>query len=162
MPIVYHLSSQHTLSVKQLHHALQHIVKKHPSLHTSLIFDSDKNRLMQRVIIHDDNIRNMFSFIESTFETDKQLNEILHGEKRNPHLFDLAHGHVFRCHLVYYKQISSNNLLSDKDLLIFNFHHALFDFPSMNVFLHDLNQAYSTDQLSIDDNTTLRYLDCKY
>ncbi|CAF1352410.1 unnamed protein product [Adineta steineri] len=29
----------------------------------------------------------------------------------------------------------------------------------MNIFLHDLNQAYSTDQLLYDDNTNLRYLD---
>ncbi|CAF4355789.1 unnamed protein product, partial [Adineta steineri] len=38
-------------------------------------------------------------------------------------------------------------------------HHALFDFPSMNIFLHDLNQAYTTGQLLYDDNTNLRYLD---
>ena len=162
MPFVYQLSSQHTLSVKQLQHALQLIVTKHPSLHTSLIFDSDKNLLMQQVIIQDDDIKNMFPIIESTFETDEQLDEILHDEKCNPHLFDLAQGLVFRCHLVYYKRNSLNNLLTAKDRLIFNFHHALFDFPSMDVFLHDLNQAYTTDQLTIDDNTTLRYLDCKY
>ncbi|CAF4454711.1 unnamed protein product, partial [Adineta steineri] len=29
----------------------------------------------------------------------------------------------------------------------------------MNIFLHDLNQAYTTGQLSYDDNTNLRYLD---
>ncbi|CAF1082353.1 unnamed protein product [Adineta steineri] len=94
-----------------------------------------------------------------TYETQEQLNEILHDERRNPHLFDLAQGLVFRCHLVYYKQISSNHLLSHKDLLLFNFHHAQFDFPSMTIFLHDLNQAYTTDQLLYDDNTNLRYLD---
>ncbi|CAF4276401.1 unnamed protein product, partial [Adineta steineri] len=115
---------------------------------------------MQRVITHEDkNNNNMFSIIETTFETSEQLNEILHNEKRNPHLFDLAQGLVFRCHLIYYKPISSNHLLSDKDLLIFNFHHALFDFPSMKVFYHDINQAYITGQLLYDDNTNLRYLD---
>ncbi len=100
--------------------------------------------------------------IESTYETDEQLIGIMHEEKRNAQLFYLAHGLVFRCHLVHCKQISSNDLLSDKDVLIFNFHHAFFDFPSMNVFLRDLNQAYTTSQLFIGDNTTLRYLDCKY
>jgi hypothetical protein len=104
----------------------------------------------------------LFAFIQSTYETDEQLNIIMHEEKRNPQLFDLAHGLVFRCHIVHYNQISSKDLLSDKDVLIFNFHHALFDFPSMDVFLHDLNQAYTTGQLFIGDNTTLRYLDCKY
>ncbi|CAF1082378.1 unnamed protein product [Adineta steineri] len=159
MPFVYHLHSHHTLSINQLRHALHLTVNKHPSLHTSLHFDIEKNTLMQRVITHEDKNNNLFSIIETTYETDEQLNEILHDEKRNPHLFDLAQGLVFRFHLVYHKQISSNHLLSHKDLLIFNFHHALFDFPSMKVFHHDLNQAYTTGQLLYDDNTNLRYLD---
>ena len=118
---------------------------------------------MQRVLTRkDDNKSDMFPIIESTYEVDEQRNQILHDEKRNPQLFDLAQGLAFRCHLVYHQHISSNNLLSDKDLLIFNFHHALFDFPSMNIFLHDLNQAYATGQLSNNDDTTLRYLDCEY
>ncbi|CAF4252044.1 unnamed protein product, partial [Adineta steineri] len=116
---------------------------------------------MQRVVTHEDNNNNnnMFSIVETTYETDEQLNEILHDEKRNPHLFDLTQSLVFRCHIIYYKQISPNHLLSHKDLLIFNFHHAQFDFPSMNIFLHDLNQAYTTGQFSNNDDTTLCYLD---
>ncbi|CAF4065342.1 unnamed protein product, partial [Adineta steineri] len=161
MPFVYRLQPGHTLSIQQLRHALHLTVNKHPSLHTSLYFDIEKNLLMQRVITHEDknNSNNMYSSIETTYETDEQLNEILHDERRNPHLFDLAHGLVFRCHIVYYKQISSNHLLSDQDIVIFNVHHALFDFPSMNIFLHDLNQAYITSQLLYDDSTNLRYLD---
>ncbi|CAF4044526.1 unnamed protein product, partial [Adineta steineri] len=159
IPCVYRLQPNHTLSIKQLRHALHLTANKHPSLHTSLYFDIEKNLLMQRVITREDNCIDMFSIKETTYETDDQLNEILHDEKRNPHLFDLAQGLVFRCHIIYYKQISSNHLLSDKDLLIFNFHHALFDFPSMKVFHHDLNQAYTTGQLLYDDNTNLRYLD---
>ncbi|CAF4081742.1 unnamed protein product, partial [Adineta steineri] len=161
MPFVYRLQPGQTLSIKQLRHALHLTVNKHLSLHTSLHFDIHKNLLMQRVITHEGehNNKNMFSIIETTYETDEQLNRILHEEKRNPHLFDLAQGLVFRFHIISYQQISSNNLLSDKDLLIFNFHHALFDFPSMNIFLHDLNQIYTTGQLLYDDNTNLRYLD---
>ena len=126
---------QHTLSITQLHQALQLIVIKHQSLRTSLIFDTEKNLLMQQIIDSNNNNNKLFAFIESTFETDEQLNDIMHDEKRNSQLFDLAQGLVFRCHIVYYKQISSNDLLSDKDAIIFNFHHALFDFPSMDVFL---------------------------
>ncbi|CAF1519113.1 unnamed protein product [Adineta steineri] len=120
------------------------------------------NLLMQRVITRKENYTDMFSIIENSYETQKQLNDIIHEENFTPQLFDLAEGLVFRCHLVYYKQISSNNLLSDQDLLIFSFHHALFDFPSMQVFLHDLNQAYTTGQLLYDDSTNLRYIDCKH
>ncbi|CAF4212996.1 unnamed protein product, partial [Adineta steineri] len=159
MPFVYHLQPGHTLSIKQLHQALHLTADKHLSLHTSLHFDIQKNLLMQRVITHEDNYTDMFSTIETTYETDEQLNEILQDEKRNPQLFNLSQGLVFRCHIIYYKQISSNHLLSDKDLIIFNFHHAQFDFPSMKVFHHDLNQAYTTGQLLHDENTSLRYLD---
>ncbi|CAF0996698.1 unnamed protein product [Adineta steineri] len=160
MPFVYRLHSHHTLSVQHVRYALELIVTKHQSLRTSLHFDIQKNLLTQRVITHEDkNNNNMFSFIETTYATDKQLNMILYDEMRNPHLFDLAQGLVFRCHIIYYKQISSNHLLSHRDILIFNFHHALFDFPSMKVFLHDLNQAYTTSQLLYDDNNNLRYLD---
>ncbi|CAF4242595.1 unnamed protein product, partial [Adineta steineri] len=103
MPFVYRLQSNHTLSIKQLHHALHLTVNKHPSLHTSLHFDIQKNQLMQRVITHENknynNNNDMFSIIETTYETDEQLNEILRDEKRNPHLFHLDQGLVFRCHI---------------------------------------------------------------
>jgi hypothetical protein len=117
---------------------------------------------MQQIIHFNDDNKKMFTFIESTFETDEQLTNIMHNEKCNSHLFDLAQGLVFRCHIVYYKEISSNDLLSDKDAIIFNFHHALFDFPSMNMFIHDLDRAYTTSRLTTDDDTILRYLDCEY
>ncbi|CAF1390131.1 unnamed protein product [Adineta steineri] len=161
MPFVYRLQPGHTLSTEQFRHALHLTVNKHPSLHTSLVFDTEMNLLMQRVITdeHKNSNNNLFSIKETIYKTDEQLNQILHDEKRNPHLFDLAQGLVFRCHIVYYKQISSDHLLSHKDLLIFNFHHALFDFSSMKIFLHDLNQAYTTGQLLYDNNTNLRYLD---
>ena len=162
MPFLYHLYPGHTLSIKQLHHALRLILTKHQSLRTSLIFDEEKNLLMQRIIDFNDNNNQLFSFMESTYETDEQLNSIMHEEKRNSQLFDLAQGLVFRCHILHYKEISATDILSDKDALIFNFHHAMFDFPSMKMFLDDLNQAYTTGQLSYDDSTTLRYLDCKY
>jgi hypothetical protein len=116
---------------------------------------------MQRIINSNDNTKQPFTFIESTFDTDEQLIDIMHKEKRNSQFFNLAEGLVFRCHLVHHKQISSNDLLTDKDAIIFNFHHALFDFPSKNLFLRDLDEAYKTNQLSGDDDSVLRYLDCK-
>ncbi|CAF1559973.1 unnamed protein product [Adineta steineri] len=162
MPFLYRLHSHHTLSVQHLRHALELIVTKHQSLRTSVIFHTETDRLLQRIIDMKDKNRQLLTFIESTYETQEQLNDIIHEEKYNPQLFDAAEGLVFRCHLVYHKRISSNHLLSDKDVVIFNFHHSVFDYPSMNIFLHDLDQAYTTGQLFYDDNTNLRYLDCKY
>ncbi|CAF1525664.1 unnamed protein product, partial [Adineta steineri] len=159
MPFFYRVNKGHTLSIQQLRQALQLIVRKHQSFRTLLNFHAEKDSLMQRIVdIHLDNNRT-HAFIENIYETQQQLNDIMHEEKSNHQLFDLEKGTIFRCHLVYYKQISSNDLLSDQDVVVFNFHHALFDFPSMNIFLHDLNQAYTTGQLLYDDNTNLRYLD---
>jgi len=162
MPFLYRLHPDYTLSTTQLRQALQLILIKHQSLRTSLIFDKEKNLLMQKIINSNDNNNRPFEFIESIFDTDEQLNNIIYNEKCNSQLFNLDEGVVFRCHLVYYKQISSNNLLCDKDALIFNFHHASFDFPSMDIFLDDLNQVYSTGQLKTEDDTCLRYFDCEY
>ncbi|CAF4137559.1 unnamed protein product, partial [Adineta steineri] len=48
IPFFYRLYTGDILSVDRLRHALQLIVNKHESLHTSLIYDSNKNLLMQR------------------------------------------------------------------------------------------------------------------
>ena len=164
MPFVYRLCSADVLSTTQLHQALHRLIIKHQSLRTSLIFDTETNKLIQRIIESNDSSNSpLFTFIESIYETDEQLNSIIHDEQTNSHHFDLNLGLVFRCHLVYYKHISSNHLLSHQDRIIFNFHHAFFDLSSIDIFLHDLNQAYTTHQLPTDDNNTqLRYLDCKY
>ena len=163
MPFVYRICPGDVLSTTRLLQALHKVIIKHPSLRTSLIFDTQTNMLMQRIIEWNDNPNSdLFSFTESIYETDQQLSSTMYDEQTNSQHFDLSHGQVFRCHIVYYKQIPSDHLLSDQDLIIFNFHHALFDLSSMDVFLHDLNQAYTTNQLPTDDNTQLRYLDCKY
>jgi hypothetical protein len=161
MPFLYRLSLEHTLSIKHLRDALQQIVTKHLSLRTSLIFDTETNRLMQRIIDTGDSKKQQFTFIESIFETEEQLIHIMYDEKRNFQLFDLAQGLVFRCHLLHHEQISSNDLLTNNNAIIFNFHHAMFDYPSMDVFLHDLDHFYKTSQLSKDNDSDLRYLDCK-
>ena len=132
---------------------------KHAILRTSLYFDTDKNILMQRIVDPNDS-EELFSFIESTFETDEDLNAIMHNERGNPHNFNLSKGLVCRCHVLYHKSISKKRILCEKDALIFNFHHALFDFPSMAVFRQELDEAYTTGHLTNDDGTTLRYLDC--
>ena len=162
MPFFYRLSSSHTLSVNQLQQALFQVIVKHSSLRTSLVFIKAQNLLMQKVVNSKNNKNKLFSFIESTFETDEQLNNVIHDEYGHNQHFDLTQGLIFRFHIVYYKQISSNNMLSDKDAIIFNFHHAFFDLLSINLFLHDLDQAYTTKKLTNDNDTNLRYLDCEY
>ncbi|CAF1478947.1 unnamed protein product, partial [Adineta steineri] len=158
-PFIYRLQHQHSLSIDRLHQAIQQILIKHSTLHTSLIFHTEQNQFIQQIIDFNSNNNKLFFYFESTFQTDEQLNKIINDERHNPQHFDLVQGRVFRYHIVYYKQVSLNGFLSDKDVLIFNFHHALFDNSSMNVFFHDLNEAYSTGQLETDGNIDLRYID---
>ncbi|CAF4908311.1 unnamed protein product [Rotaria sp. Silwood1] len=158
MPFLYRLCPGQSLSIQQLKKALQLIVERHQSLRTSLVFDTINNQLMQRVIDFHQHDTNFFEFIESTFQTEKELDLIIHNEKRNSQLFDLTRGLVFRCHIVYYQK-PPLNVVCDNDAIIFNFHHAIFDHPSMDIFLHDLNEAYTTGQLTTDENICLRYLD---
>ena len=94
-----------------------------------------KNLLIQRINDLNNSNKELFSFIESTFDTDEQLNNIMREEKRNPQPFRSCSWTVFRCHLVYLQtNIFHMIFLSAKDALIFNFHHALFDFPSIDIF----------------------------
>ena len=160
MPFLYHILPGTTLSITQLHHALQLVVNKHQSLRTALYFDTKENILMQKIIESKDNI-SLFTFIESSFQTKEELEKIMYDERGNIQHFHLSQGLVFRCHLLHYnKTMLKKDYLGENDAIIFNFHHALFDFASMDIFHHDLNEAYVTDQLAID-NMTLRYLDCE-
>jgi Condensation domain len=164
MPFLYRPSPHHTLSIHKLRHALYLLLDKHLSLRTALIFDKQNNQLIQRIIPLDDDDDNsqLLSVVQTTFHSDEQLIHIIHNETSDSQLFDLAEGIAFRCHLLHYQAIPTNDLLTHHDLIIFNFHHALFDTPSMDIFLADLNEAYRTGQLSSDHKGSLRYLDCKY
>ncbi|CAF1195321.1 unnamed protein product [Adineta steineri] len=146
MPFLHRLSSGGTLSISKLRQALQHVLIKHSALRTSLYFDTNKNILMQKIIDHTDN-KELFTFIESTFETDEDLNKIMHNERGNPNNFNLLTDVVCRCHVVYYKNISQKGIIFEKDVLIFNFHHALSDFPSMKMFRQDLDYAVTEQQM---------------
>ncbi|CAM4846347.1 unnamed protein product, partial [Rotaria magnacalcarata] len=125
MPFLYHILSGAALSITKLRQALTLTIIKHQYLRTSLVFNADENMLMH------------------TFETDQELKSIVYDERRNPKHFDLAQGLMFRCHILHRSQTTSKDHLIEGDAIIFNFHHANFDFASMDVFYHDLNQAYT-------------------
>ena len=162
MPFMYRLSSECAISTEKLFRAIQLILFKHESLRTSLIFKEESNHFIQSIVDFKDNPRTLFAFVESTFETDEQLNNMIDDEKYNSGLFDLSQGLVFRCHIMCFKGMSSNGLLRENDRILFNFHRAVFDHSSMNIFLHDLNEAYSSSRLAVDENASLRYIDCKH
>ena len=162
MPFIYRLDYGSVLSIEKLRHALQLIIMKRESLRTSLYFNSETNQLMQRALDFHENQHKLFRLVQSTFQDENHIELIMHNEKRNSQLFDLSEGRVFRCHILRRMPITKNNdILSHKDGVIFNFHHGLFDSPSMDVFLHDLNEAYTTGVLCSGGTSQLRYIDCK-
>lgn len=159
MPFLSHIKSG-LLSMKRLRRAMKLVVGKHAILHSALYFDGDKQELMQRIVSHGEN-EELFSYVESRCANkDEDLMKIMHDERGNPFHFNLERGIVCRLHIVRGSSSKSDELVSG-DSIIFNFHHAQFDFPSMIVFHRDLVEAYTTDQLNIDPDNELRYLDCK-
>ncbi|CAF1585918.1 unnamed protein product [Adineta ricciae] len=157
LPFIYRLSSGNTLSMKQLLKALQIVVLRHDSLRTSISFDKEKNMFIQNIINSNNNNEktNFFTFIESIYETEKELSQLIDNEQNNSKLFHLNEGIVFRFH-----HISSSNFHSSDDILIFNFHHAIFDIFSMEIFFQDLIRAYTKSDFSEDiDRPLLQYID---
>ncbi len=158
MAFVYRIESG-TLSILRLRHALQLVVMKHQALRTAFHFDSNKQQLMQRIIKPTEN-EELFTFVDSEFETSNELlSAIMDDEQGNSLHFDLARGLVCRLHVI--RQGSNSNSLRTGDIIIFNFHHAIFDFHSMAVFQRDLSRAYETGHLELNNERELRYLDCK-
>ena len=99
----------------------------------------------------------MTSSIERTnVETIKELEIILQDEETNPAHFHLNAGRVFRCRVIQRSQPTDKDLLMDGDILLFNFHHAIFDYSSKSIFLTDLKQAYSIGML---DHHVPNYID---
>ncbi|CAF4121005.1 unnamed protein product, partial [Adineta steineri] len=64
MPFQYRLFPEQTLSIKRLVHALQLVVLKHQSLHTSLAFDKERKQVIQRIDHLNSDHKQMFSVIE--------------------------------------------------------------------------------------------------
>lgn len=162
MPFFYRISSTHTLSITRLHKALKEVVDKHEMLRTSVIFDAGKCQLLQKIKDHGSSNTELFTFIESHFETDHQLQAIIHSETNNSEYLDPTRGLVFRCHVVLFNKTSSNDAICKNDLVIFNFHNLVFDNSSIEVFVYELNEAYCESQLKVNQSTELRYLDCRY
>ncbi|CAF0953041.1 unnamed protein product [Adineta steineri] len=151
MPFVYKIT-EGILSIERLRHALQLVVLKHASLRTSLFFDSITKCLMQRIIHPVDSKEELFGFVQSTLDSDIDLKTMLLDERRNLSYFNLSNGRVFRVHLIR-KETGNQDSLGTGDFVIFNFHQAIFDISSFNLFHRDLCEAYDRETiLPVDVN----------
>jgi hypothetical protein len=148
--LTFILSLGSQLSLRRLNHALTLLITKHRALRTCLTIASDNNTWSQRVLSLDDKIVPMV--IGSKAETIEELEAILLQEETNRNHFDLTTGRVFRCHVIQSSDHNDEDLLLHGDILLFNFHHAIFDDSSKSIFLLDFKRLYSTGMFDIDDD----------
>ncbi|CAF4978012.1 unnamed protein product, partial [Rotaria sp. Silwood1] len=140
IPLVYEIT-HNSVSLERLQRAVAAIVEKHKVLRTRLIFDEKAGELQQEVM---DAIS--VEIILTRVESERDVQKILYDEETNSRLFDLSEGKVFRCHAIRRSTNIDDDVLFPCDILVFNFHHAAFDGASIDIFFHDLQQAYSTDR----------------
>jgi hypothetical protein len=154
--LLYKLSSTKLLSINCLRQALTLILTKHTVLRTAIIYEQDK--LIQQILP----IANDLYDLEVTFVTDDaQLKEILYNEETNRSLFNPEKGRVFRCHLLRYSSDSDDDVnLKQNDIILFNFHHIAIDGTSVIIFINDLRQALTTQELRDKTNqNNITYVD---
>ncbi|CAF1566377.1 unnamed protein product, partial [Adineta steineri] len=167
IPLIYRISSTNDhISISQLQHAFQSIIRKHRILRTALYLNANgtiiQHCLDTNAIINDKK-SSRFSISNLPNEEHEQ-NEIVKKILSQTDLFDLSIGHIINCHILRRDQSNhsftrNNDLLTKDDLILFTIHHAMFDGASTSIFLRDLFLAYQSNELfSIDDNS-LQYID---
>jgi hypothetical protein len=139
------------LVVSRLQSSLQLLLEKHVSLRSSLYMTNDHQSKLTQCILPSDSLDGIV--VESWIKSDNDLFEIIADEETNRFHFDVSEGRVFRCHVVRYSDHNSD------DVLIFKFHHSVFDGTSETLFFNDLHEAYMTGQLAIGSDETFTYLD---
>ena len=143
--------SESELVLSRLQSSVQLLVETHASLRTSLqMTNDDQNKLCQRILPSNSIV---VPVVESMINNDQDLYGIIADEETNRSHFDLVHGRVFRCHVIRYHD------RNDETVILFNFHHPIFDGTSEALFLKDLCQAYATGKLTSSAHEQCTYLD---
>ncbi|CAF1555547.1 unnamed protein product, partial [Adineta ricciae] len=157
---LYEINKNVKISLKRLNEVLELIIEKHEILRTSIKFDKETNELKQYI---NESNKKSFELLKSIYETNDEIERIINEEKYSNKLFNLNEGLVFRCHIIYYREIGENELIKPKDLIIFNFHKISFDNLSIEIFLNDLNEFYyestTKDHWKNNIKNILRYID---
>jgi NRPS condensation-like uncharacterized protein len=149
--LVFVVSPGSSLSLQRLNRALALLVNKDPTLRTRLTATSDgSSRLQQCVVPFDDIKINSFVQVSKIESADEETNRTH---------FDLTTGRIFGCHAIRRSNEYDEDLLTVGDMLLFNFHHAIFDHFSESIFLADLREAYSTSSLDGNDDHAPIYID---
>jgi hypothetical protein len=149
-----------SLSADRLLKALRCVLSKHKILRTSLIFNNDVGALKQHIT---NNHQTFTLASEQRFENEHELLNIIYQTTINPTLLDLSSGRVFYCQILKQRKMiyekNDDNLITDSSVLIFAFHHAIFDRTSSQLFFNDLSNAYDNNMIVSADEQSLQYID---
>ena len=155
--LAFIISPDSLVSLQCLKQALILLINKHMILRTCLTMTSDGTSLKQRVMPYDDKSNSLVQV--SRINTVDELEDIILNEKMNRNHFDLTTGRVFRCHAIYRSKQGQEDLLVNGDVLLFSFHHMIFDNSSEEIFLNDLKRAYATGMLDTNKKEIPTYID---
>ncbi|CAF1461540.1 unnamed protein product, partial [Adineta ricciae] len=139
--LVFIVTPGSSLSLQRLNCALTLLISKHPTLRTPL----------HQCNVSFDDMDNV-SFVQiSKVESE--------NEEMFPTHFNLIYDRMFQCHAIRRGDGKDEDLLTGGDMLLVNFHYAIFDYFIESIFLADLKEAYSTLALDMNDNHTPIYID---
>ena len=89
-----------------------------------------------------------------------ELKDIIQRKMLDKNLFDLTNGRVFHSQILRCEKFTNKtNLLTESDILLCAFHHAVFDRTSTQIFYNDLSIAYNNDLTILVDDNVLQYID---
>jgi hypothetical protein len=117
-----------------------------------LYFDLEDAYVKQKIISSDGDWRRHYSLVISTTENDDELKRILQDEESNNSHFDLNQAQALRLHII--------NRSDGRQLLLFNFHHCMFDGHSIDLFMDEFIRIYRYGDSDSDHFLPkLRYID---
>jgi fengycin family lipopeptide synthetase D len=163
VPLIYRIKQGgETISISRLRRALRSLAIKHSTLRTALYFDINAV-VRQKYIDYGDicNDQEQCSVSVVNFDEHHDNFEAVSGTLSDSPLFDLAKGRVMHCHIFRRKPLESSNedLLISHDIVLFNFHHSMFDGASASIFIPQLQLAYAADQRFTSDEDVFQYID---
>ena len=146
-----------TISIDRFERAVGLVLAKHKIFRTSLVFNHERSSLTQSIIEQ----HSTFALvIEQTFRNDQELQEIIYQRTTDANLFDLATGRVFHCEILrQQKSLYDPRFITESDVLLFVFHHAITDRMCNEIFHNDLCLAYNNDNIIATNEETLQYVD---
>ncbi|CAF1543966.1 unnamed protein product, partial [Adineta ricciae] len=162
IPHLYRLSAENShISISRFHQALHAVIMKHSILRTALYLHTD-GTIVQECLsgnMSPNEEQPVYGFTVMDLQKDgREINEITKEIQHRSDLFDLSQGRVLQCHIFKHSQVDGD-VVTNKDFILLNIHHAAFDGMSTLTFLSDLSFAYKhSGSLHVDENT-LQYID---